>query len=61
MTVANQAALFSHASLFATPSARRGNLFAPFSLRYVFEAARTGMKTVIFALFCDSAPFLFMV
>ena len=34
----------------------RGNWFVPLSLRDFFDAARTGAKTISFAVFCDSAP-----
>ena len=33
-----------------------GNWFAPFSLRQVFAAAETRVKTISFAVFCDRAP-----
>lgn len=57
MTVANQVVLFSLASLFGTLSASRGKLFAPLSLRHIFEAARIGMKTIILPSSAIARPF----
>ena len=34
----------------------RGNWFVPLSLRHFFEAALTRVKTISFAVFCESAP-----
>ena len=60
MTRPDQAARFA-ASPMATPSVNlmpsttRGNWLAPFSRRHFFEP-RTRVKTISFAVFCESAP-----
>ena len=34
----------------------RGNWFRPLSFRHFFDAALTKVKTISFAVFCESAP-----
>ena len=43
-------------SVNVTPSMTRGNWFAPFRRRQVFAAVWTSLKTISFAVFCESAP-----
>src|SRR6056297_4317832 len=43
-------------SLNVTHLMTKGNWFAPFRRRHVFPAACTSLKTISFAVFCDSAP-----
>lgn len=58
----DQAARLSLASSKATPSVNltpsitRGNWFRPFSFRHFCDAALTRLKTISFAVFCESAP-----
>jgi hypothetical protein len=62
VTRVHQAARLSVASWCGTPSVNLtpsmtlGNRFVPLSLRQVVEAALTRVKTMSFAVFCDSAP-----
>ena len=41
-----------------TPWTTLGNWFSPFDRRQVFAASATSLKTILFAVFCDSDPFV---